>query len=146
MNVYVSMLTSTVVCATVANTRHVSVWGCFRPCRWFRRLWYIDTIVRRSECRRFLEVVDDIIEDVLAIFVWVHGGLFLFFKLIVVVVVSVISIAFRGPVREFSVGHPICADCIFDSVLHDTDSLGSATYFLIRSQSTGVVYRVTFSD
>lgn len=86
-----------------------------------------------SSCR-CLRVADDTIDNELAIYVWIAVYLFL-----LVFAVFVVSFAapFSGFVGVCSAGHPIYADGVFDSVLHDPSNLGSDTYNLIRTKSTG---------
>lgn len=96
-----------------------------------------------ASSRRCLEVADDTIADVVAIYVGVHACFLLFVTPVFTLVTVDFDILFCDVVRVCSAGHPIYPDCTFDSVLHDANNLGSKTYNSIQSQLARAKFRVT---
>lgn len=86
------------------------------------------TVCDVASSRRCLQVANDTIKNILAIYVGVPGFLFLSFVALAVVLFAV---PFHGVFGVCSVDHQIYADCVLDSFLHDGNGLGSNTYYSV---------------
>lgn len=61
--------------------------------------------------------------------------------MVVSLVVVAFVVPFHGFIGVYSEDHPIYADDVFDSVLHNADDIGSDADNLIRTQSIGAVFQ-----
>lgn len=74
------------------------------------------------------KVADSTIDDIPKIYIWDQSYLFLFANPVVIRIIVVLAIPFRGLIKLCGTRHQIYADRIFDLVLHGVNDLGFATY------------------
>lgn len=100
-------------------------------------LWYIfsgfccvvlfDTSIPMYDVGSFcrcLEVVEDTIDDILAIFARSQNCLFFFAKMVVAIVVVALATHIHDLIGMCNAVHPNYADGIFASILHDAGVFG----------------------